>query len=317
LRNIKAGIAASAAVAEARPALCACDLCGEGVCPRTRDKSPPEGQTRMKLRVVSSLIMLPLLAVVFVGGRLLLAACFLIGVLGMREFFRSFEQAAARGARGGARPSRAVAYAAAVGLYCIDLIAQDRATLCMLWFFLTAVLSFLYLLASGGRRLEDGMVTLTGILYICFFSYHVALVEQLPRYGRMVWLIFLAAFGTDIMAYFTGRAFGRHKLCPSVSPKKTVEGAVGGFVGGVLFCGAFGYLFMPALLAHCLILGAIGGVVSQLGDLTASVFKRGLGIKDYGDLIPGHGGILDRFDSVLFVAPCIYYYAVLVIPMTI
>jgi phosphatidate cytidylyltransferase len=110
---------------------------------------------------------------------------------------------------------------------------------------------------------------------------------------------------------------GRHKLCPSVSPQKTVEGAVGSLVGSLLLCGAFGYLLMPALLVHCLIIGAIGGVVSQLGDLTASVFKRNLGIKDYSNLIPGHGGILDRFDSVLFTAPCIYYYAVLVIPMTV
>ncbi|MDR2088366.1 MAG: phosphatidate cytidylyltransferase [Clostridiales Family XIII bacterium] len=270
----------------------------------------------MKQRIISSLIMLPLLAVVFVGGRPLLAACFLIGVLGMREFFRAFARAAARAKDGGARPSHAIAYAAAVGLYCIELFAPQRDALRMLWLFLTAALSFLHLFGPGKRRLADGMATLTGIVYICFFSYHVALVEQLPRYGRMVWLIFLAAFGTDILAFFTGRALGRHKLCPAISPKKTVEGAAGGFVGSVLLCGAFGYLFMPALLAHCLILGAIGGVVSQLGDLTASVFKRNLGIKDYGGLIPGHGGILDRFDSVLFAAPSVYYYTVLVIPMT-
>ncbi|MDR2355116.1 MAG: phosphatidate cytidylyltransferase [Clostridiales Family XIII bacterium] len=272
----------------------------------------------MKQRVVSSLIMLPLLAVVFVGGRLLLAACFLIGVLGMREFFRSFERAGApRGETRGARPSRAIAYIAAVGLYGIDLFAPDKSALYMLWFFLVTALSFLYLLDADRRLIEDGMVTLTGILYICFFSYHVALVERLPLYGRMVWLIFLAAFGTDITAFFTGRLIGRHKLCPAVSPGKTAEGAAGGFLGSILFCGVFGYLLMPALLAHCLILGAIGGVVSQLGDLTASVFKRNLGIKDYGDLIPGHGGILDRFDSVLFTAPVIYYYTVLVIPMTV
>jgi phosphatidate cytidylyltransferase len=273
----------------------------------------------MKQRVVSSLIMLPLLAVVFVGGRLLLAACFLIGVLGMREFFRSFEHAGAlRGKARGARPSRAIAYAAAVCLYCIDLFAPAESALYMLWFFLVTALSFLYLLDADRRRLEDGMATLTGILYICFFSYHVALVERLPQHGRMmVWLIFLAAFGTDITAFFTGRLIGRHKLCKAVSPGKTVEGAAGGFLGSILCCGVFGYLLMPALLAHCLIMGVIGGVVSQLGDLTASVFKRNLGIKDYGGLIPGHGGILDRFDSVLFTAPVIYYYAVLVIPMTV
>jgi phosphatidate cytidylyltransferase len=262
--------------------------------------------------------MLPLLAVVFIGGRVLLAACFLIGVLGMREFFRSFERAVAlRSKSPGAHPSHAVAYAAAVALYCIDLFAPDRSLFYMLWFFLAVLLSLLYLFGSDKRRIEDGMVTLTGIFYICFFSYHVSLVDQLPQSGLMVWLIFLTAFGTDIAAFLTGRALGRHKLCPAVSPQKTVEGAVGGFVGSVLLCGAFGYLLMPALLIHCLIVGAIGGVVSQLGDLTASLFKRNLGIKDYGSLIPGHGGILDRFDSVLFTAPFLYYYIALVIPKTI
>jgi phosphatidate cytidylyltransferase len=262
--------------------------------------------------------MLPLLAIVFVGGKALLAACFVIGVLGMREFFRSFERAVSVRAKSrGAHPSHAIAYAAAVFLYCIDLFARDKGAFYMLWFFLAVLLSFLYLFGSDKRRIEDGMVTLTGIFYICFFSYHVSLVEQAPQYGRMaVWLIFLTAFGTDIMAFLTGRALGRHKLCPNISPKKTVEGAVGGFVGSVLFCGAFGFLLMPVLLAHCLIIGALGGVLAQLGDLTASLFKRNLGVKDYGALIPGHGGILDRFDSVLFTAPFIYYYTVLVIPMT-
>jgi phosphatidate cytidylyltransferase len=262
--------------------------------------------------------MLPLLVLVFVGGRALFFACLLVGVAGMREFFRAFENAAARDENRGARPSHAIAYAAAAGLYCIDLFARDRSELYMLWFFLSVLLSFLYLFGSDKRRIEDGLVTLTGIFYVCFFSYHVSLVEQLPEYGHTaVWLVFLTAFGTDVTAFFAGGAFGRHKLCPHISPKKTVEGAVGGFLGSVLFCGAFGYLFAPALLLHCLIMGAGGGVIAQLGDLTASVFKRGLGIKDYGILIPGHGGLLDRFDSVLFTAPFIYYYTVLIIPVTI
>jgi phosphatidate cytidylyltransferase len=234
----------------------------------------------------------------------------------MREFFHSFERAVSTqpGSRG-AHPSHAIAYAAAAFLYCIDLFARDDGALRMLWFFLTVLLSLLYLFGSGKRLVEDGMVTLTGIFYICFFSYHVSLVEQTPQYGRMmVWLIFLTAFGTDIMAFFVGSALGRRKLCPNISPKKTVEGAAGGFIGSILFCGVFGYLFLPALLAHCLLVGAIGGVLAQLGDLTASVFKRNLGVKDYGNLIPGHGGILDRFDSVLFTAPFVYYYTVLVIP---
>jgi phosphatidate cytidylyltransferase len=135
----------------------------------------------------------------------------------------------------------------------------------------------------------------------------------LDGYSILVWLIFLSAFGTDVMAYFIGHAFGKHKLCPSISPKKTIEGAIGGTIGGIIICGVFGYFFANELLVHCLIIGALGGVISQFGDLTASVFKRKMGIKDYGNLIPGHGGILDRVDSVLFTAPMVYYYILIVL----
>ena len=156
------------------------------------------------------------------------------------------------------------------------------------------------------------MATITGIVYVVFFSFHVTLVEQ-TEYGILIWLVVLTAFGTDIMAYFSGFLFGKHKLCPKISPKKTIEGSIGGTLGSVILSGLFGYFFAPEVLVHCLVIGVLGGIVSQFGDLTASIFKRKMGIKDYGNLIPGHGGILDRFDSVLFTGPMVYYYIVLVI----
>ena len=156
------------------------------------------------------------------------------------------------------------------------------------------------------------MTTITGVFYVIFFSFHVTLVEQTGEHSVLIWLIFLTAFGADIMAYFTGMLLGKHKLCPKISPKKTIEGSIGGILGSVIFCGMFAYFVIPQLLLHCIIIGVLGGIVSQLGDLTASIFKRKMGIKDYGNLIPGHGGIMDRFDSVLFTAPMIYYYITLV-----
>lgn len=250
--------------------------------------------------------MLPLLALVFIGGRLLLIACFAIGILGVREFYHGFESLKIK-------PSYMVANISILGLYAINLFAPFNDQLYMLWFLAVIIMSLLYLFNIENREIADAMATMTGIFYVVFLSFHVTLVEQIGEYGILVWLIFITAFGTDSMAYFTGYALGKHKLAPKISPKKTIEGSIGGILGSVLLCGLFGYFVIPGLLLHCIIIGILGGVISQFGDLTASIFKRKMGIKDYGNLIPGHGGILDRFDSVLFTAPMVYYYIMLVI----
>lgn len=258
----------------------------------------------MKTRVLSGLIMAPLLAILYFGGYILFAACFLIGIMAVREFYNGFHAM-------DIKPNFGIAVVAAAALYVIDLFTDDPQWY-MLWFFGVVLASLLYLFNIEHRKLEDAMATITGIVYVVFFSFHVTLVEQTP-YGILIWLVVLTAFGTDIMAYFSGFLFGKHKLCPKISPKKTIEGSIGGTLGSVILCGLFGYFFAPEVLVHCLIIGVLGGIVSQFGDLTASIFKRKMGIKDYGNLIPGHGGILDRFDSVLFTGPLVYYYIVLVI----
>lgn len=258
----------------------------------------------MKTRVLSGLIMLPLLVILYLGGYVLFAACLVIGIMGVREFYNGFRAM-------DVRPNFAIACVAAVALYAVELFGGDSAEWYMAWFFGVTVVSLLYLFNIEQRKLEDAMATITGIFYVIFFSFHVTLVDR-TEYGLMIWLIVITAFGTDIMAYFSGYLLGKHKLCPHISPKKTIEGSIGGILGSVILSGVFGYIFMPDVLVHCLIIGLLGGVISQLGDLTASVFKRKMGIKDYGNLIPGHGGILDRFDSVLFTGPMVYYYIVLV-----
>ena len=260
----------------------------------------------MKTRILSAIIMLPLLALVFFGGRLLLIACFVIGMMGVREFFQGFERISIK-------PSYRVANLSMLGLYAVNLFAPSQHQFYMFWFFAVVIMSLIYLFNIDQRELSDAMATLTGIFYVVFLSFHVTLVDQTGEYSILVWLIFITAFGTDSMAYFAGYAFGKHKLAPKISPKKTIEGSIGGILGSVLFSAVFGYFVVPGLLIHCIVIGVLGGIVSQLGDLTASIFKRKMGIKDFGNLIPGHGGILDRFDSVLFTAPMVYYYIVLVI----
>ena len=132
--------------------------------------------------------------------------------------------------------------------------------------------------------------------------------------GRyLVWLIFLCSWGCDTCAYCVGRLFGKHKMAPVLSPKKSIEGAVGGVVGAFLLTMIYCMVFQSQMnlsLPKIVILSgiaAIGGLISMVGDLAASAIKRNVDLKDYGHLIPGHGGILDRFDSVIITAPIIYY----------
>ncbi len=150
------------------------------------------------------------------------------------------------------------------------------------------------------------------------FSY-IYLTRQLEHGVYLVWLIFISSWICDTCAYLTGMAFGKHKLAPVLSPKKSVEGAVGGVLGSAAVGAVFAAVFLvPAtgrtsVIAFLAVIGAAGAVISQAGDLAASAIKRDHGIKDYGKIIPGHGGIMDRFDSVLFTAPVIYYLSILML----
>ena len=168
----------------------------------------------------------------------------------------------------------------------------------------------------------SGLVMFSGIVIFCFYSF-IRLKELLPveTYGYdamfFILLILCFAWGGDTAAYFAGRAFGRHKLAPIVSPHKTVEGAVGGVLGSMaagcvltlvysLLSAKYNVISIQVQPKHYLVLlgmGAVASVLGILGDLFASSVKRQVGIKDYGTIFPGHGGILDRFDSVMFIAP--------------
>jgi len=257
----------------------------------------------MKTRILSGLIMLPLLAFIYFGGWVLGLFCLAIALMGVREFFKGFEPL-------GIKPSFFIGYGAALSLYAIGFfLPQSNAY--MLWFFGVTAASLLYLFRIEERNLADGLATMAGAFYVIFFSFHVYLIDTTPV-PKMLWLVLFSAFGTDIFAYFIGITFGKHRLCPKISPKKSIEGSVAGILGSMLLCGIFSMLVLPDFLVHCMVIGFLGGIVSQFGDLTASIFKRKMGIKDYGNLIPGHGGVLDRFDSILFTAPLVYYYIVFI-----
>jgi phosphatidate cytidylyltransferase len=260
----------------------------------------------MKTRIISGLIMAPLLVLVWLGGLPLFAACLLIAAMGMREFYEGFKAM-------GREPAAFAGYISLGLLFLIVylkefagiLAGEALMTSLGAWLFLTVFLALAVSLRREDHDVFDGPLGALGALYVAFFCVHVILVER--RFGSLVWLIFLASFGTDIMAYFTGYFLGKRKLCPKLSPKKTVEGAIGGVLGSALFCAVFALIASPDKVLICAAAGLIASPFAQAGDLIASAFKRKMGIKDYGKLIPGHGGIMDRFDSVLLTAPFIYY----------
>ena len=168
---------------------------------------------------------------------------------------------------------------------------------------------FVAVFKRGALKFSELSQAFSAATYI-IFSFTSLSVLRYMQSKSGIWnlvIVLIAAWGSDVFAYFTGRLFGRHKLIPEVSPKKTVEGAVGGIVCATGLAVLYGYIVSvsTSLVPNYLVLGICGFVlsaVSQVGDLIASLIKREHGIKDYGNIFPGHGGVMDRFDSVLSIA---------------
>jgi len=179
---------------------------------------------------------------------------------------------------------------------------------------LMCVLVFFYPLYST----EQIFTKFFGFFYVVVMLSFVYLIRMLPGGVFFVWLIFICAWGSDTSAYCVGLTIGKRKLAPVLSPKKSVEGAIGGVVGAalisVLYAVAINHFAGASVdVLHFGVVGAVGSGVAQIGDLAASAIKRSHGIKDFGKLIPGHGGVLDRFDSVIFTAPIIYLLTILLV----
>ncbi|MBE5938762.1 MAG: phosphatidate cytidylyltransferase [Lachnospiraceae bacterium] len=180
----------------------------------------------------------------------------------------------------------------------------------------TLVILAAYVFSFPAYKTEEMMMLIFGVIYVSVMMSFVYSVRASESGIYTVWLIFICAWGCDTCAYLTGVTLGKHKMAPVLSPKKSIEGAVGGVIGAAAIGALYGYIvrnqvvgIKDTMLVFALI-SAAGALISMVGDLAASAIKRNYGIKDFGKLIPGHGGILDRFDSILFTAPVVYYFLV-------
>ena len=272
----------------------------------------------MKTRVISAIIMIALAVLfIYLGGVYLGTLVFLCAVVGLYEFYKAFRVK-------GYRPVQLVGYLYTLLIPAAVFLKPEHAldvpvkgTNLFPAFQLLVMLLLLALSVFAHKRVTpmDCAVTLFGAYYVPFlFSFFVLLLNLEDG----LWLFILGILGSiaaDTFAIFTGILWGNKKLIPAISPKKTVAGCIGSFAGSLFAVTIYGLsihyadvMNRPVSLLHFAILGLILGGSSQIGDLSASAIKRYCGIKDYGKLIPGHGGILDRFDSMLFNIPIVYCY---------
>ena len=157
----------------------------------------------------------------------------------------------------------------------------------------------------------DIMITLFGMFYVVFFLSFIPLLHGIENGKYLIWFILFAAWGTDTCAYFIGCKFGKHKFS-KISPKKSIEGCIGGTVGSMILALIYAFALnklvgLEISYLYITLTGFVLSILSQIGDLSASSIKRTVGIKDFGNLIPGHGGMLDRIDSIIFIAPFAYF----------
>lgn len=192
----------------------------------------------------------------------------------------------------------------------IPFAANDRLIISAIGLlFIGFALVFLFRINTIENAARDVAFALMAFLYIPFLLMHLVLLRQTPFGIQWLFVIMMIVMTNDSAAYYTGSAFGKNRLYPLVSPKKSIEGALGGLVGSLCGTHLAKFTFFPQLtFRDAIVTALIVGIVGQTGDLFESLLKRSFGVKDSGTLIPGHGGVLDRLDSILFAAPITYYY---------
>ena len=262
----------------------------------------------MKLqRILTGLIGFPIVAAILIlGNKYIIDVIFaVVALISIHEYFGAIEKEY--------KPAKWLGYICAVLIAFIHVIPIEVWTKILIMFVPTSiVLLFINIIKTSMEiKPKDIFATFFGICYVIGFLVFIPLLYSMPNGKFLIWYILLAAWGTDTFAYFVGVKFGKHKLT-KISPKKSIEGSIGGTIGAILIALVytiivskyvdlgFSYIFIAKVTL-------LLSIISQIGDLSASSIKREMDIKDYGNLLPGHGGMLDRIDSIIFVAPFAYF----------
>lgn len=267
-------------------------------------------------RLVSGIILVLIaIGAILAGGNVVLALLAILALIGVRELYKAEKMEKS--------PAAFVGYLAVLVYYAMLYLELTEYMLVFMVGFL--ILLFLVMILRYPKiHPRQIMMSFFGVGYVAFLLSYVYQARILEDGMYVVWLMLLSAFGYDTFAYcvglITAKTIGNHKMTPRLSPKKSFEGLAGGLIGagvlGFVYARLFGSRLpeVPNAAVFYGIFCAIGGGVAQVGDLAASAIKRQYEIKDFGKLIPGHGGVLDRFDSLMFTAPVIYYLVTLVLP---
>ncbi len=257
-------------------------------------------------RLISAVVLLAIMGIALITGKtFLLLLGMLVSLVGVFELLRAGHmQKCVPGCIG---------YISVIGFYLMLYFRCD--SLYELWAAATLIVMLVaYVAAYPKYHVKDIATCFLFVFYVGVLISYVYRTRCMAYGQWFVWLIIISASGSDTFAYLTGRLIGKHHFS-ELSPKKTIEGCIGGVAGAALLAGAYS-MFLPEGAASLFDMNAslifvgtavVGSVISQFGDLAASAVKRNHGLKDFGDLIPGHGGVLDRIDSILFAAPLVYY----------
>lgn len=261
-------------------------------------------------RTISAVVLVIVaLVTLLTGGYLLAGVLLFLSLVAFRELMQACKLT---GKAKGITVPEVIGYAGIIVYYLFMVFSEEREFLFLTMIMILVAFMFLYVLTFPKYHAEQIMSFFFCVAYGPIMLSFIYLVRSLPYGEYTVWMIFISSWICDTCAYIVGMLFGRHKLAPVLSPKKSIEGAIGGVVGSAVVGALYGYFFVERVIADqnvtwaFVLISAVGAVISQVGDLAASAIKRNHEVKDYGKMIPGHGGVMDRFDSVIFTAPIIY-----------